>query len=299
MKKRVFGLFISSLLALAGCDTLPREGVLNNNNNNSNTDINAGNTATDKGKRTEFYSLVTAVNPFTDDFSMSSLLLRMDLMTKWSNGRDEKVEDFTEFKFYFTCRDGNSYSGYYDYINVPYDTKVTEAFEIMKQQEGVASIDRWFKVKMVDEKYNQSFEQNFYYDDYLPNCPEEENFPTINDRWNIPVFDGKGIQYYLYDGTTNNSYSFLDPTLVKVYGTNQEETLAYFAALKNDGFNMYDDSNPQSKYFYKTVSDYSIVLEAVLDVMSKNVFDLKEYDTVTLWISELPNATNTTKVSTL
>ena len=298
MKKRVFGLVIFgfiALLVLVFCVTLPGKEV--NNNKDNNTKLNTGNIVVNKGKRTRLYSLVTVSNPFTDNFPLSDLLLKMNLMTEWSNGQSEKVEDFSEFKFYFTCRGGNSHFNYYDYINVLSDTKITEALEIMKQQDGITSIDRWFKVKIVDEKYNLSFEQEFYYNNYLQNRPEEENYPTLKDKWDMPIYSGDSIQYYVYKYTSNNTYSFLDPTLIKVYGTNKEETFVYFETLKNDGFVMYD-SNIQKRCYYKPVSDYSIVVKVVLD-MSPNDFNLKGYDVVTLWISDLPNPTSASKESTL
>ena len=226
-----------------------------------------------KEKKYNYYVDKEYANPFVQDYTVADLFKYYEVRCSLTN---DLVQNFEEFKYLFSC--GIRKTSFDKSVDILPETKVSEAFQLIKDKYGTEEFDRYFDLKMTDSK-GVSFSQLFFYDYFLPNRECEVNYPDICKDIGIPQYEGKNVQYYIYE---TPSYSNI-PFGLRVYGSNEDEFCSYYSKLIREGFTRYkseDIYDDVVRIYEKDIDDMHILhLEIVSSCNRRNrINSTFEYD---------------------
>ena len=299
MKRKIVPLMAFGLLALASCFGPNHDygdiQIINNPNDNETENLN---NEPSTSKIPYYAAKVEASCPFVQDYSIFNLFNKLGVYDASTN---EKVTNFDDFTYTFTCYKLSNKKIRYKEIIIPKETMISDAYQLLKNKYQTDDVDRYFVASMTDSN-GITFTKNFYYDYFLPNSINEVNYPQACIDMKIPQYEGENIQYYMYD-TSNTSMPWHTPFGLKIYGTNKNELTTYYEKLVQEGFDeyipkgFYDDV---AKYFYKDIDNENTLSFHVVSSCNRvrpltNTFEYNIENSVTFWPTLIKKAKTNVK----
>lgn len=207
-----------------------------------------------------------------------------------NNSLIEEIRSLDNLEFSFTCAKGSDSRELYPFVNGNKNTKISEAYEAIKEAYNTEDVDEHFFIRVKDNSRNVEGIVLVIYTGQLQEQYDLPEMPKECINLGIPSYEGRNVTYSL-----KKLEEFEDQDLTYVVdNTNSKELNGYLSKLESSGF--VKILNPYTNEYNVYQKNHGERYILFLEVNKSPEFDTSNN---TVWIDAylVPRSTSTTKYS--